>query len=91
MSLREKKDGQKVRVKHPTMPLFYFDGGYQHMGGLPSDRDWILSMLSVVPVQHRGRVCKEYEKLYQREKRESANKFLHGVAKKFNDEKSGDG
>ncbi len=61
-------------------PKFFFDGGYEHMGGEPNDLPDIKAKLDLIPNDLKEVVCLEYEILYLKNGREQANSYLQRMA-----------
>lgn len=55
---------------------------YHYRHGVESDRKWILSMLEFIPVELQPDICREYERLYGKDKngRRNANSYLKSRA-----------
>ena len=55
---------------------------YHYRHKRESDRDWILSMLSFIPLDLQPGICREYERLYGKDKdgRRNANSYLKSRA-----------
>lgn len=61
-------------------PKFYYCRGKK------SDRDWILSRMSVVPKDKQKEVAEQYESLYMcadNQSRKRANTWLDGIAREY--------
>ncbi len=69
-------------INREIYPLFYY-----YKKGV-SDRDWMLSRMSVIPNDRKKEVSNKYTKLFLSGKssaRKDANTYLHNEAVKFRD------
>ena len=58
------------------------------MGGLKSDKKFVLDRMAHIPGEEKNRVSLEYEKIYlsgSKNFRKKANEFLHNEAVKYRD------
>ena len=69
-----------MNLKPRAYPILYFDGGYTNKR--PSDKDWIMARMAIIPVQSKPEVSEKYESLFQKQGREVANRYLNETAKK---------
>jgi len=63
---------------------------YHYRGRWGSDKDFILKRMAHIPPDKQQEVSDEYERLYTKEGRKSANTYLHELARGYQKERSPD-
>jgi hypothetical protein len=77
-------------MKSLTYPRFYFDGNYEALGGIKSDRQFILDRMAHIPPEKQHEISLRYEVIYRSagpDNRQKANEFLHETACHYREEK----